>query len=146
MAGRGPAPKEGRVRRNTPDRGDVVEAPAPQWANGPIPDPPPDLLKASIEAWNVWFASWFAAFWTPSDLPGLRQVIRLYDQVERGEFQRSSELRLQMDTYGITPKGQQDRRWKPPADPARGAAAPATATAAARKKTKTGHYSHLKSA
>ena len=59
-------------------------------------------------------ASWFAAHWTPSDLPGLRQVIRLYDQVERGEFQRSSELRLQMDTYGITPKGQQDRRWLPP--------------------------------
>jgi hypothetical protein len=38
----------------------------------------------------------------------------LYDQVERGEFQRANELRLQMDTYGITPKGQQDRRWKPP--------------------------------
>jgi hypothetical protein len=55
--------------------------------------------------------AWFAAHWTPSDLPGLRQLIRLYDQVERGEFQRASELRLQMDTYGITPKGQQDRRW-----------------------------------
>lgn len=58
--------------------------------------------------------SWFAAHWTPSDLPGLRQLIRIYDQVERGEFQRANELRLQMDTYGITPKGQQDRRWAPP--------------------------------
>lgn len=63
--------------------------------------------------------AWFAAFWKPEDLPGLRQLIRLYDEVERGEFQRASELRLQMDTYGITPKGQQDRRWRPPAsDPA----------------------------
>ncbi len=58
--------------------------------------------------------AWFAAHWTPDDVPGLRQVIRLYDQMERGEFQRAGELRLAMDTYGITPKGQQDRRWKRP--------------------------------
>jgi hypothetical protein len=58
--------------------------------------------------------AWFASFWTPEDLPGLRTLIRLYDQVERGEFQRCSELRLQMDNYGITPKGQQDRRWRAP--------------------------------
>lgn len=66
-------------------------------------------------------SSWIAAHWTETDLPGLRQVIRLYDQVERGEFVRATELRLAMDTYGITPKGQQDRRWSPPkaeADPA----------------------------
>jgi hypothetical protein len=58
--------------------------------------------------------AWFAAFWTPDDLPALRQLVRVYDQVERGEFQRAAELRLQMDTYGITPKGQQDRRWMRP--------------------------------
>lgn len=58
--------------------------------------------------------AWFAAHWTPEDLPALRQVIRLYDQVERGEYVRAGELRLQMDNYGITPKGQQDRRWVPP--------------------------------
>lgn len=71
-------------------------------------------MPASVEAWETWMGAWFAAHWTPEDLPGLRQVIRLYDQVERGEFQRANELRLQMDTYGITPKGQQDRRWEPP--------------------------------
>lgn len=60
--------------------------------------------------------AWFAAHWTPADLPGLRTLIRIYDQVERGEFQRANELRLQMDTYGITPKGQQDRRWARPSD------------------------------
>jgi hypothetical protein len=73
-------------------------------------------MPASVEAWRVWLGSWFAAHWTPDDLPGLRQVIRVYDQVERGEFQRANELRLQMDTYGITPKGQQDRRWVRPED------------------------------
>jgi hypothetical protein len=58
---------------------------------------------------------------------GLRQVIRLYDQVERGEYVRATELRLAMDTYGITPKGQQDRRWKRPEptdEPASETAAP----------------------
>jgi hypothetical protein len=58
--------------------------------------------------------SWFASHWGPEDLPALRQLIRLYDQVERGEFQRHGELRIAMDTFGITPKGQQDRRWQPP--------------------------------
>lgn len=84
------------------------------WQAGPVPKVPTGLLQASQEAWRVWMAAWFASHWTPDDIPGLRQVIRLYDQVERGEFQRASELRLQMDTYGITPKGQQDRRWAAP--------------------------------
>jgi hypothetical protein len=73
-------------------------------------------MPASTEAWRTWMASWFAAHWSPDDLPGLRVVILLHDQVMRGEYQRANELRLQMDTYGITPKGQQDRRWAPPAE------------------------------
>jgi hypothetical protein len=90
-------------------------------------------MPAAVEAWNVWGAAWFAAFWTPDDLPGLRQLVRLYDQVERGMFQRAAELRLQMDTYGITPKGQQDRRWRPPK------AEPAVEKTAHRSR-----YAHLK--
>lgn len=58
--------------------------------------------------------AWFASHWTPHDLPGLETTILLYDQVRRGEFQRATELRQMMDNYGITPKGQQDRRWAPP--------------------------------
>jgi hypothetical protein len=71
-------------------------------------------MPASAEAWSTWMGGWFAAHWGPEDLPGLRQVVRLYDQVERGAFQRAGEVRLQMDGYGITPKGQQARRWQPP--------------------------------
>lgn len=115
MAGRGRAPKE--ERRNPSDKPTRGEWTAPSgvgWQHGDPPKPPAKMLKASREAWGTWMGAWFAAHWTPEDLPGLRQVIRLYDQVERGEFQRASELRLQMDTYGITPKGQQDRRWKAP--------------------------------
>jgi hypothetical protein len=44
----------------------------------------------------------------------LRKVVQLYDATERGELHRSAELRLSMDNYGITPKGQQDRRWQRP--------------------------------
>jgi hypothetical protein len=91
-------------------------------------------MAASFNAWDTWMKSWVAAHWTPTDLPGLRQLIRLYDQVERGEFVRATELRLGMDTYGITPKGQQDRRWSPPdegAGPVSGA-------------TPAGRYAHLK--
>ena len=114
MAGRGPAPKENAVTRHPRERGDTQVASASGWQHGKPPKAPDGLTKPAVEAWKTWMGAWFAAFWTPEDLPGLRQVIRLYDQVERGEFQRASELRLQMDTYGITPKGQQDRRWRPP--------------------------------
>jgi hypothetical protein len=116
LAGRGPAPKPPELRRDQHQklRGEWQAAEGAGWQHGSIPKPPDGLLKPSKEAWSIWMKAWFAAHWTPEDIPGLRQVIRLYDQVERGEFQRAAELRLQMDTYGITPKGQQDRRWQPP--------------------------------
>ena len=123
---RGPAPKpaDQRRRSNEPARGEWSTA-GVGWQHGDTPAAPDGLLAPSLEAWSTWMAAWFAGHWTPSDLPALRTLIRIYDQVERGEFQRANELRLQMDTYGITPKGQQDRRWAPPvADGAK--AAPVT--------------------
>lgn len=132
MAGRGPAPKAERRRRNKPASVPGVEGEG--WQHGDVPEPPVGLMPESVEAWSTWMGAWFAAHWTPADLPGLRRVILLYDQVERGEFQRSGELRLLMDTYGITPKGQQDRRWSRPA----AAVGPAPVVA-------TGTYGHLRS-
>lgn len=116
MAGRGSAPKSTGTRRNhhEPQRGEWKSAEVVGWQHGEPPPAPEGLMPATVVAWNVWMGAWFAAHWTPDDLPGLRQLIRVYDQVERGEFQRANELRLQMDTYGITPKGQQDRRWARP--------------------------------
>jgi hypothetical protein len=107
-------PKETRRRRNKPVRGDWKPTSTSGWQHGEIPPCPDGLMPPSVVAWDTWMQAWFAVHWTPEDLPGLRQLIRTYDQVERNEFQRGPELRLLMDTYGITPKGQQDRRWQPP--------------------------------
>lgn len=116
MAGRGPAPKkpEERRRRNKPAAGEWRAAPGEGWQHGELPKAPDGLLAASREAWTTWFRSWWAAHWGREDLPALRQVIKLYDAVERGEGQRAGELRLWMDNYGITPEGQQKRRWARP--------------------------------
>ena len=39
----------------------------------------------------------------------------LWDRVDRGDIWRAAELRQWLDGFGITPKGQQDRRWTKPA-------------------------------
>ncbi len=117
MAGRGFPPKDVKSRRRrVPPAHDWRCAEGVGWRHGEVPRPPSRLTKAAGEAWTIWMGSWSAWFWGPEDVPALRQVVRLYDRVERGEFQRHGELRLAMDTYGITPKGQQDRRWRPPDD------------------------------
>ena len=111
----GPAPKldSERVRRAKPALG-WIPTQEVGWQHGEVPKPPAKLTTAAREAWATWFGAWFASHWGPEDLPGLRQVVRLYDQVERGDFPRHGELRIAMDGYGITPKGQQMRRWQPP--------------------------------
>lgn len=116
MAGVGPPPAADRRRRNVPARGEWHAAPGIGWQHGEVPTPPPRLIKASKEAWGTWFHAWFASHWTPDDLPVLRQIIRLFDNIERGSklSAERTELRQLMDRYGITPKGQQDRRWVAP--------------------------------
>src|SRR5438309_860763 len=114
MPGRGAPPKEQSRTRHKPVRGAWQPSDATGWQHGSVPEPPDGLLASSQTAWNTWFGAWFAAHWLPANLPDLRTCIRLYDQVERGEFVRAGELRMWEDTLGITPKGQQDRRWAPP--------------------------------
>ena len=84
-------------------------------------------------------ASWFASKWTPADLPGLRLVIQQYDAVQRGGTRANDMTALVrlMDTYGITPAGQQARRWEPPK---------AEAETPAKRHAPTGEspYAHLR--
>ena len=124
----GPAPKKARTRAEKPVRGEWQATPGLGWQHGPIPKPPAGLKPETVVAWETWMGSWFAAHWDLTSLPDLRLLILLADQVNRGEFQRMNELRLWMDTYGITPKGQQDRRWAKPEDMPSKPAANETAT------------------
>lgn len=123
MAGRGAAPKQQAQRRNhhDPQRGEWRNAPGIGWQHGDVPSLPDGVKAETTDAWSTWMGAWYAAFWSPEDLPALRAMALLYDQVMRGEYQRHAELRLNLDTWGVTPKGQQDRRWAPPieAEPAK---------------------------
>lgn len=112
----GPAPARTRRRRNKPQRGEWRSTAKVGWQHGEVPPPPDGLRDESLWAWRTWFAAWFAAHWTRDDLPGLRLLVRLYDEVERGGVKAAdrAELRQLMDSYGITLKGQQDRRWVRP--------------------------------
>jgi hypothetical protein len=121
MAGSGRIPKEHLQRKRDEKRrrrGDWQPTAGIGWQHGDIPEPPDGLLAESIDAWQTWMRSWAAAHWTPGDVPSLRVAVLLYDACRRGKLQRAAELRLWLDTLGISPKGQQDRRWQPPA-PAR---------------------------
>lgn len=103
------------MRRAVPERGEVQTASAVGWQHGRTPAAPRGLCEEAREAWRTWMGAWFASFWAPEDLPGLRLLISYYDEAYTAEqFRHASELRQLMDTYGITPKGQQDRRWRPP--------------------------------
>lgn len=105
-----------RVNRAVPIRGEFRAARAREWQHGPVPKPPPGLTAESRAVWRGWFRSWVAAHWDPSDVPQLRVAIRLFDAVERGDDRRGTlaELRAWLDGYGLTPKGQADRRWMRP--------------------------------
>ena len=112
--GRAPKPQTQRRRRSTPLRGDWTAVPGIGWQHGAIPAPPDGLSETTLAAWRTWFGGWFAAHWTPDDLPGLGVLARLFDAVIRGDHVRAPELRMWLDAYGVSPKGQQDRRWTPP--------------------------------
>lgn len=115
MAGKGPAPKlQRRNKSDKPARGEWTAAPGIGWQYGRRPAAPSGLLEASRQAWATWLGAWFAAHWTPADVPALRHLIRLYDATERGQLRFGGELRMWSDEFGISPKGQQDRRWAPP--------------------------------
>jgi len=137
----GPAPKAAgqRRRRNKPAR-EWKPTPGVGWQYSPLPDPPEGLMPASIAAWKTWFASWFAWHWSLYDLPGLRQLVKLYDVVERGGAKAADRGQLirWMKDYGITPSGQAALRWAPYRAPE------ANTTADERPEEKPSPYAHLR--
>lgn len=87
------------------------------WRHGRVPAPPAGLGREAVEAWRGWFGSWVAARWDLEDVAALRLAARLYDAVVgEGQMRHAAELRLWLDSLGLTAKGQQDRRWLPPTE------------------------------
>lgn len=92
-------------------------APGAPWA-AEIPEPPADLLEVSVETWESWFRAWFSGHWSEADVPGLRQVIALFDKIERGHEDRGdrSELRQLYKAFGLSPEGRNALHWEMPKD------------------------------
>lgn len=136
----GPPPNRTRRRANVPVSGEWRPAPGHGWQHGDVPTAQIEgsraLSPAALEVWDTWMASWAASNWTRSDVPGLRLAIALLDRTLRyiedemtwkqnddGTWTAARkqnpwpDLFRALDSYGITPKGQQDRRWVAPEEP-----------------------------
>lgn len=113
MAGRGPAPKETRRRRNVPARGEWVDL-APLEA--PVLQELPEPLFAdevwrpeTVAMWESWRQDPVTALWSPADVAFALDTIRLHNEMTASS---ASELRLRMGALGLTPAGKRDLRWR----------------------------------
>lgn len=116
MAGRGPAPSASRQRRNVPQRGDWVKleplaSPVlPELGElGPAPgDPDLGWPFSTRTLWEAWRADPVTATWNGSDLAFCIDTILLHAV---SAVSKSNEVRLRMESLGLTPKGRRDLRF-----------------------------------
>ena len=111
MAGRGPAPKEGRRRRNAPARGEWVELPPLEQAVlDELPELEDDVWRPeTVSLWEAWRADPVTALWSPADRAFALDTLILHNEMTASG---ASEIRLRMDSLGLTPKGKRDLRWR----------------------------------
>lgn len=83
MGSRGPLPKPADRAQGHRKRGTVVALPAPTGLAYEPPRPPPNLLKATRDAWDAYWRSDVAGLTQEVDLPALRRLFRIYDQFDR---------------------------------------------------------------
>lgn len=134
----GPAPKkpDERRRRNAPAGGEWKHAPGDGWLHGKVPAAPTSVGDRARAAWDIWFGSWPASFWSPLDLPQLEVMVDLLDKIHRDAASSSErvEWRQLMDRFGLFPAAQQKLRWLPPV----------VEEAPGRSTPKGGHYKGLR--
>jgi hypothetical protein len=111
VAGRGPAPKQGRRRRNAPLRGDWVDlAPLEQPVLGELPELPGEVWREpTVAVWEAWRSDPVSAQWSAADVAFALDTITLHNAMTASS---ASEVRLRMDALGLTPKGKRDLRWR----------------------------------
>jgi hypothetical protein len=123
VAGNGPAPKDAaaRRRRNAPERGEWQTL---KTLERPVLEPLPvldgeDLWCArTAETWEAWRADPVTGTWSPADRAYAMDTIMLHQMVygPEGDVARANEVRLRMDSLGLTPKGKRDLRYRLPVD------------------------------
>lgn len=136
MAFQGQSPKAGgRQRRGTPVRGewetleplerpilpelDELDPPGSCFSpDGPEGEYVGGWPKVSCVYWSAWRQSPVTAKWTPDDIAlAIDTIYGHADAIAGGRGIPPSEVRLRMESLGLTPKGRVDRRWKLPEDP-----------------------------
>jgi hypothetical protein len=112
MAGKGPAPQAVRRRRNEPARGEWIDLPPlakpvlgklPARSRGEEP-----WSKRARATWEAWRTDPVTQMWSPADLAYAGDALELYELMPGS----ASEVRLRMDSLGLTPKGRRDLRWR----------------------------------
>jgi hypothetical protein len=118
MAGNGPAPKKQRQRRGTPTRGDWVQlAPLdkpilPELSELPCPVEDGDWPYICQTYWEAWRESPVTQMWRADDKALAIDTIFEFARMQAGERSaNSAELRIRIESLGLSTKGRQDRRW-----------------------------------
>lgn len=126
MAGSGPAPKFNRQRSKAPTRGDWIrlsplEAPvlpdldefeAPKdYEQELAPDGTPQARVWPTRTrfmWDSWRTAHVTGLWSSDDIALAVDTIYLHATGAQG---KAAEIRLRMESLGLTPKGRADRRY-----------------------------------
>lgn len=101
-----PKPPEQRRRRNVPERGEWVDL-------EPIVEPvleeaDPSWSLRVQRLWNAWRIDPVSTQWGVADREAVWNLANEFDELAH------SEQRLRMDSFGLTPKGKRDLRWRTP--------------------------------
>jgi len=116
MAGRGPAPNQNRQRRNKPARGDwldlepLEEPVLPELGDLFVPadgESMPAWMPVTRLLWAAWRQDPVTATWNASDTAFAVDTILLH---AAAAVKSANEIRLRMESLGLTPKGRRDLR------------------------------------
>lgn len=102
MAGRGPAPKPGAVRRNA--QPESVQLTGDDAVRGPELPSDADWPAATRRWWETWRSSAQAQTFTPTDWDYLLDTALLHAELWAGNGQVAAELRLRVAKFGATPE------------------------------------------
>ena len=112
MAGRGPAPKANRQRRNDPTRGEWVDL--PPLERPILPElPAGEWSERTQTAWAAWRKDPVTGQYSDADVQAAIDLAYTYEQwVREPSAAIAAEMRQRQDRLGLNPKGKRDLRWR----------------------------------